>query len=158
VASRSDAAAKAAAVPVSSAGPAQRTLEVLIVGTDDWAIEQSAAAIEAAGHAVHRCHEAGEAPFPCNALRPGRGCPLDKGIDVIVASRARPVDAPTTTEMGVTCALHAGVPLVLTGISRGAPFAPYAAEVVAVGGDVAAACADAAGDESLTVVLPGGDG
>ena len=37
---------------------------VLVVGTDDWAIEQSAAALEEAGFGVLRCHEPGQPDFP----------------------------------------------------------------------------------------------
>ncbi|MGH3743864.1 MAG: hypothetical protein ACRDTP_03270, partial [Mycobacteriales bacterium] len=45
---------------------------VLVVGTDDWAIEQSAASLDSAGYRVLRCHEPGQPAFPCNAVLPGR--------------------------------------------------------------------------------------
>ena len=124
-----------------SLAPATRTLDVLVVGTDDWAIEQSAASLTNAGHEVHRCHSLGEAAFPCNALRPGGHCPLDRGVDVVVTSRARPIATPAAGETGVTCALHAGVPLVVSGIWRNGPFADWAATVVSADGDLSAACA-----------------
>jgi hypothetical protein len=111
-------------------------LSVLTVGTDDWAIEQSAAAIALAGHEVLRCHEPGEATFPCNALRPGRHCPLDVGAEAVVTSRARPTAVPAPEETGVICALHAGLPLIVTGISRNSPFTDYAVQVVAEQGDL----------------------
>jgi hypothetical protein len=117
-----------------------RTLSVLVVGTDDWAIEQSAAALEGAGHAVQRCHEPGSTAFPCNAVLPGQRCPLDGPLDVVVTSRARPVNEPTPTEMGAICCLHAHVPLVVTGVGGDGPFAPYAARVVEGQGHVASAC------------------
>jgi hypothetical protein len=116
---------------------------ILAVGTDDWAIEQSAATLENAGHTVLRCHEPGEDPFPCNAFRPGRRCPIDVGIDAVVTSRARPIATPATTETGITCGLRAGIPLVLNGISRNSPFNELAAQVVDEQGDLAGAVADA---------------
>jgi hypothetical protein len=109
---------------------------VLTVGTDDWAIEQSAAALEVAGHTVHRCHEPGEETFPCNAFRPGRGCPLDAGVEVVVTSRARPMDVPAGGETGVTCGLRAGLPLIVNGISRHSPFNELAKTVVGQDGDL----------------------
>ncbi len=112
---------------------------VLAVGTDDWAIEQSASTLEVAGHTVLRCHQPGEPAFPCNAFRADRVCPLDVGIDAVVTSRARPVDAPTAAETGVTCALRAGVPLIVNGMSRNSPFGDLAARVVDQGGDLAEA-------------------
>jgi hypothetical protein len=119
-------------------------LRVLAVGTDDWAIEQAAASIDLAGHEVLRCHEPGESPFPCNALRPGRSCPLDIGIDAVVTSRARPTELPALGETGVICALHAGHPLIVTGISRNSPFSDLAERVVAEQGDLIEAIEDAA--------------
>ena len=133
---------RAVAAAPAEAGTAEegtRALAVLVVGTDDWAIEQSAAALHAAGHEPLRCHDAGAPAFPCNALLPGRRCPLDIGVDAVVTSRARPVSEPTLTEMGVVCALHAGVPLVVSGISDRGPFSGLAARVVTEQGHVAAA-------------------
>jgi hypothetical protein len=109
---------------------------VLAVGTDDWAIEQSAAALEVAGHTVHRCHEPGAETFPCNAFRPGHGCPLDAGVDVVVTSRARPMDIPAGGETGVTCGLRAGLPLIVSGISRHSPFTSLAERLVGEQGDL----------------------
>lgn len=122
---------------------------VLVVGTDEWAIEQAAASLAVVGHRVLRCHEPGEPAFPCNALVAGRRCPLDAGASVVVTSRARPVDAPAPSEMGVICALHARIPLVVTGISRDAPFTPWASGVVTGRGDLAEAVAEAAGGEDV---------
>ena len=138
-----------AAAAEASVSEEIRTLAVLVVGTDDWAIEQSAAALQAAGHEPLRCHDPGAPAFPCNALLPGRRCPLDIGVDAVVTSRARPVSAPTVTEMGVTCALHAGVPLVVTGISDRGPFNGLATRVVTEQGHVAAAVQDVSQHESV---------
>lgn len=127
---------------------------MLVVGTDDWAIEQSAAALQAAGHEPLRCHDDGEAPFPCNALLPGRRCPLDVGVDVVVTSRARPVNTPTLSEMGATCALHARIPLVVTGISDRGPFNALAARVVSSQGHVAAAVEAVAASQTTVIAIP----
>lgn len=136
-------------------GAASTTRRILAVGTDDWAIEQSAATLTQAGHVVLRCHEPGEAPFPCNALRPGRSCPLDAGVDAVVTSRARPTDQPAIGETGVTCALHAGLPLIVTGISRRSPFNDLAAEVVGEQEDLAAVVQTAsAGKRPVAIHLP----
>ena len=113
---------------------------VLVVGTDDWAIEQSATALETGGCRVLRCHEPGEPAFPCNALVEGRTCPLDVGFDVVVTARARPLSSPSEGELGVVCALHAGAPLVVAGVGSERPFGPWAAATVEQGGDVLTAC------------------
>jgi hypothetical protein len=127
--------------------------KVLTVGTDDWAIEQSAAALEVAGHIVHRCHEPGDETFPCNAFRPGRGCPLDAGVEVVVTSRARPTDVPAAGETGVTCGLRAGLPLIVNGISRHSPFNELAVSIVGEQGDLVDAV-ETATDTSTVITLP----
>jgi len=113
---------------------------VLVVGTDDWAIEQSGTELEAGGCTVLRCHEPGEPAFPCNAMIQGRTCPLDVGFDVVVTVRARALSEPTLAETGVVCALHQGVPLVVAGVASERPFGPWAALAVEQGGDVVTAC------------------
>jgi hypothetical protein len=113
---------------------------VLVVGTDDWAIEQSATELEASGCTVVRCHEPGEAPFPCNALVQGRTCPLDVGFDVALTVRARPLGEPAPSELGVVCALHVGTPLVVAGVASERPFGPWASLTIEQGGDVVTAC------------------
>jgi hypothetical protein len=135
-------------------GQASKALSILVVGTDDWAIEQSAEALQAAGHEPLRCHDDGAPAFPCNALLPGRRCPLDVGVDVVVTSRARPVTTPTLSEMGVTCALHAHVPLVVTGISDRGPFNTLAARVVSSQGHVASAVEDVAALQTTVIAIP----
>jgi hypothetical protein len=132
---------------------AQRTLSVLVVGTDDWAIEQSSASLRAAGHEVSRCQEPGDPAFPCRALQPGGTCPLDTGVELVVTSRARPAATPTAHEMGVICGLHNRIPLVVTGISRNGPFTRWATTVVPADGDLAAACLEAAADPAPVIDL-----
>ena len=122
----------------------RRRLTVLVVGTDDWASEQSAAVLESAGHRVLRCHEPGEPAFPCNALISGRTCPLDVRFDLVLTARARPTPSPESGEMGVICALHESVRLITSGISENNPFAPWTAVTVGLDGDLADACEAAA--------------
>jgi hypothetical protein len=122
-------------------------LTVLVVGTDDWAIEQGAGVLEDRGHRVLRCHEPGEPAFPCNALREGRTCPLDVGFDAVVTMRARTSAPPALPEFGVVCALHAGAPLVVAGMTTQHPFGPWASRVVDRAVDVATACEELFGDE-----------
>lgn len=101
-------------------------ISVLVVGTDDWGIEQAASSMASAGYNVLRCHEPGEPAFPCNGVRPDRVCPLDRGFQVAVTMRARPVSQPTQSEFGITCAIRAGLPIVVAGITDGNPFEQWA--------------------------------
>jgi hypothetical protein len=117
---------------------------VLVIGTDEWAIEQGARALEAKGHRVLRCHEPGEPAFPCNALLEGRTCPLDAGFDVVVTVRGRPGPSPTFSEFGAICAMHDGLPLVVAGLSELNPFAAWAERTVAIDGDIVVACEEVA--------------
>ena len=121
-----------------------RALTVLAVGTDDWAVEQAATALGLAGHRALRCHEPGEPAFPCNALIPGRSCPLDEGFDVAVTVRARPLPQPAQSEFGVVCALRDQVPLVVAGMTAVDPFEAWATVIVEPGGEITTACEDAA--------------
>ena len=124
---------------------------VLVVGTDDWAIEQSATELEAGGCRVLRCHEPGQPAFPCNALIEGRTCPLDVGFDVVVTVRARPLSEPCQAELGVICALHQGTPLVVAGVASERPFGPWASLAVEQGGDVVTACEKVVGATAVAI-------
>ncbi len=117
---------------------------VLVVGTDAWAIDRTAAALRAAGMRVRRCQEPNEPAFPCNAFVTGRTCPLDEGFDVVLTARARPARDPEPREAGVVCALRTRHPLVVAGVTGANPYESVAAVVVAEGGDAAAACRRAA--------------
>lgn len=119
-------------------------MRILVVGTDDWAVEQASATLAAAGHTALACHDPGTPAFPCNRFVPGRRCPLDDGVDVVVDVRARAVPDITPGEVGVVCALRDGVPLVVAGLAQATPFDGLAAVTVPPGGDLATACEDAA--------------
>ncbi len=123
--------------PERSSGAASRR-RVLVVGTDDWAVEQSAALLAEAGHETLSCHPPGEPAFPCNAFVEGRVCPLDVGFDIVVSVRARPLDQPAVGEMGVVCGLRAGAALVTAGMAGRNPFAALATQAMSAGNDLAA--------------------
>jgi len=115
---------------------------VLVVGTDDWGIQQAVDHLEAAGITTLTCHPFGEPAFPCNALVEGRVCPLDEGFDLVVTVRARPDALPAPGELGVICALHAHVGLITAGIAGRNPFAPWALRSVGRADDLAAVVLD----------------
>ena len=117
---------------------------VLVVGTNDWAIEQAAAEVEAGGCGVLRCHEPGQPAFPCNALVEGRTCPLDAGFDVVADVRAQPASSIVQAEFGVVCALHHRIPLVVAGVGPERPLGPWAARTVEHGGSLVNACEEVA--------------
>jgi hypothetical protein len=120
--------------------PKTRASEVLVVGGNDWAISEVSQELVARGRNTHRCHDSGETPFPCNAMIPGRGCPLDNhDVDVVLVVHSRPQPNPTLNEMGAICGLRDGLPVVLAGMSAGSPFASWA-EKVPPDGDVLATC------------------
>ena len=117
--------------------------EVLVVGSDDWAIGDAAGQLREAGRTVHRCSDSSEAPFPCNALIPGRGCPLDlHHVDVVLNIRSRPESQPALGEMGAICGLRDGLPLVVGGLSDMSSFSPWADKVPPTG-DIVATCDEA---------------
>jgi hypothetical protein len=127
---------------------------ILVVGTDDWAVEQSVALLAEAGHETLTCHPPGQPDFPCNALVEGRVCPLDVGFDIVVSVRARPLDQPAPGEMGVVCGLQRGAALVTAGMGGRNPFDPWATRAVGSGNDLAAAVDDVAAALAAVLVVP----
>jgi hypothetical protein len=123
-------------------GRSKRTMaaEVLVVGSDDWAINDATSQLHDAGRTVHRCSESAESPFPCNALIPGRGCPLDRHqVDVVLNIRTRPEAQPTIAEMGAICGLRDGIPLVVAGMYEMSGCSAWA-ERVPLAGDIVTTC------------------
>lgn len=124
-------------------GPATKAAHVLVVGSEDWAIADAAAQLRAEGRGVHRCSDNATAPFPCNAMIPGRGCPLDNhDVDVVLDIRSKADSEPALSEMGVVCGLRDGLPLVIGGLSDMSPFAQFGDKIPATG-DVVSSCDDA---------------
>ena len=125
-------------------GGTRLPVTVLVVGTDDWAIQQAADGLQADGVRVLQCHQPGEPAFPCNALIEGRTCPLDIGFDVALTVRGRPLTRPADGEMGVVCALRHRVPLVVAGMATNNPYNKWAARVVERHGDLSVAAVETA--------------
>ena len=74
----------------------------------------------------------------------------------VVTARARPLNAPALSEMGVTCALHAGLPLVVTGIADRGPFSALASRNVSEQGNVATAVEDVVRERKTVIRLEEG--
>ncbi len=81
--------------------------------------------LDAAGHDVVRCHPPDAPSFPCAGLTDG--CPLDHSmpIDVAIAVRDEARPAPTADEAAVTCAIRAGLPVVVVGPPGANPFSAW---------------------------------
>jgi hypothetical protein len=116
-------------------------VRVLVVESDRGAAVGPIADLQAAGHEVVRCHDTGQAAFPCNALADDGSCPLETadGVDVVLDYRARPHPKPTAFEDGVSCALRRHVPLVVMGTSALNPYERWTT-AVADTDDVVGAC------------------
>lgn len=134
--------------------PREGTFRALVVGTDDWAVERSARVLADSRCEVARCHEPGEPAFPCNLLRPDRdGCPIDR-VDVVVDVRTSATARPAPGEMGAVCALRAGRPLVLAGLSARNPLGQWATSVVGPAGDLRDACLTAVVGQTIDLREP----
>lgn len=150
-ASRAESTTRPEGAKAEAAGTSHHQLQVLVVGTDDWPIEQAAAELEAGSIGVLRCHEPNQPSFPCNALVEGRTCPLDAGFDVVADMRSRPTGTLTNSEIGVVCALYHGRPLVVAGVAPEVPLGPWATVTVGHGGSLVDACRRAATEQQLAV-------
>lgn len=118
-------------------------LDVLVMESHTGTADLATAALEAAGHRVHRCHEPGDREFACTELvRPG-SCPLNAPIDVALLVRRGVTPTPTVLEDGMRCAIRARVPVVEDGTESLDPFEPWLGRRV-VGGDVVGAVEAAA--------------
>jgi hypothetical protein len=120
------------------------SLDILVMEaqphTNDGAID----ALEAAGHRVHRCHDADSTGFPCRGAVDRTACPVDLELDVALLMRrgVRPQTGPL--EAGATCAIRADVPIVELGTDLLDPFAPWITRRIATADEAPAACADVA--------------
>lgn len=123
------------------------TLDVLVMEASPGDGVADARRLEEAGHRVHRCYD-DDTPAdpsgwrPCVALTHG-WCPLDEQIDVALLSRSRLTPRPGAGEVGVRCAVRAGVPIVEDGDALLDPFAEWV-DHRTDGASVVAACEEAA--------------
>jgi hypothetical protein len=122
--------------------PDRRPLDVLLVEAQPHAGALASAALEEAGHRVHRCHDIDEPAFPCTAVTEPGSCPLEQPIDVALLVRGHIFPTPTPAEGAVVCALRAGVPVVEDGPDLLDPFGPFLAG--RSDGDPVVACETAA--------------
>ena len=102
-------------------------MRVLVLEAEPGAADEPIATLEAGGHEVVRCHEAGETAFPCAGLHDPGACPLEGGVDVALTVRRHPRSVPTPHEDGVACALRMRVPLVVAGEADRNPYADLGA-------------------------------
>lgn len=103
-------------------------MRVLVLEAEPGAADESIATLEAGGHEVVRCHEAGAAAFPCAGLHEAGSCPLDGGgVDVALTVRRHARSVPTPHEDGAACALRMRVPLVVAGEAGLNPYADLGA-------------------------------
>lgn len=95
----------------------RRWIALRMVESDQGAADEVMRRLQDAGHEIEGCFGSGMRAFPRKALAtPGR-CPLDTAEVDAVLVRRRPWPRPTPREQGVTCALRAGVPLVVRALS-----------------------------------------
>jgi len=119
-------------------------MRVLVVGTVPSAIRRAEAVLRDGGHETVRCHEPGDASFPCAGLLEGRHCPLEGAVvDVVVDARSHPWPRPSRFEDGATCALRRHVPLVVLGTAL-QPFEPWVNRGIDDEADLVTACECAA--------------
>ena len=85
-----------------------QTLDVLVMESHRHAADEAEAALVAAGHRVHRCHEPGGHGFPCVGVIDPAACPLDRGVDLALLVRRRVAPRPTPWEGGVSCVIRRG--------------------------------------------------
>lgn len=115
-----------------------KPLHVLVIENEQGVGDGAVAELGAAHHVVHRCFAPGARSFPCLAIGEPRQCPLFGTIDVALAVRdgRGPV---TPYELGISCAVRAGVPVV-TQAPAGADRFGHLAQAHAAPGDVTTVC------------------
>lgn len=101
-------------------------MRTLLIGSVAGAEEPLVERLDAAGHDVVRCHHPDGPDFPCSALTED-GCPLEGHCPVDVAITVHREGSPVTArESGATCAVRAGIPLVVVSADDHHPFVAVA--------------------------------
>jgi hypothetical protein len=67
------------------------------------------------GVEIARCQPTIGHVTPCISLCRGVACPLDDHVDAVIDVHADGTDALSTRELGVVCAMRAGLPIVVVG-------------------------------------------
>jgi hypothetical protein len=100
--------------------------------------------LQRSGAELHHCAQAGSAT--CSAVM-GGPCALDGPIDVAVVR----TNGLVGDDLGVSCAVRGGIPVVVVGRDAPGPFAAVAATVAQDEADVVDACNRAVDGESAAV-------
>lgn len=110
-------------------------MRILLLESSPGVGAETALDLAGSGHVVLRCHTPGEGAFPCVGLNSPGSCPLEghAAADVAITVRAPDDTAPTSREIGVTCALRQGVPVVVEQDADDDPFAGWTLRVGASG-------------------------
>jgi hypothetical protein len=116
-------------------------MRVLLLETAPGEAAVEVAQLEAAGHEVARCHDAGDDRFACNGLIEGRQCPLEERVVDVAIVVGDAAATGSVAHDGVRCALRRHVPLVVAS-DASTPYADFAT-VVASREDLVAAAEEA---------------
>lgn len=123
------------------------TLDVLVIESHPGAADRAIGELQAAGHAVHRCHDSTTA-FPCAGVEGDHRCPVEGHVDVALLVRRGVVPSPTPFEDGVPCALRAGIPVLEQGTDLFDPYVEHLSARVGSDESLSAACGRAV-DEAM---------
>jgi hypothetical protein len=103
-------------------------MKVLIVEDENGSADEIAHAITDAGHHITTCHDPSAPAFPCDGM--GGPCPLEQGVDLVVAVRRSDNQVLSIQEDGARCAARAGIPIVVVGSEENNPYSEWAAATV----------------------------
>jgi hypothetical protein len=119
-------------------------MDIVLTGTEEWAIDSVRRSLRNAGHHVHSCFEESSPGSPCAGKAPGGTCPATRHIDVIVAVRAHPLPHLTPHEQATSCPMLDGVPVVVAGSTAFNPYGSRAVRCIEGYDGIEAACRDLA--------------
>jgi hypothetical protein len=120
-----------------------RPLDVLIAESHPHTAADAESVLLDAGHRTHRCYDPESWGFPCKGLLKRDGCPIDRGMDVVLLARRRVAPTPTSLENGVICAIRAGIPVTEQGSVALDPFEPWITSRFDRKADAVEACQEA---------------
>lgn len=119
-------------------------LDILVMQSQPQVDDGAIAALEAAGHRVHSCHDEDSAGFPCRGAVDRSACPVDLDLDVALLMRRGVRPQATPLEAGATCAIRADVPIVELGTDLLDPFAPWITRRIVSATEALEACEEVA--------------